>query len=122
MSVRTVVSLNDQGITNAALDRMGVQWKQMKGDINYYTGITSGNTSLTVTTFPQSLMCHRGCNRKFLNQYYVWHKHADEKTGLSKRESMIKNHVWLLNDNWYDSINTTTTPKQWLLNITKHNK
>ena len=120
MSARTVLDLDDQVITNTALDRMGVQWKQMKCDIDYYTGITSGNTSLIVTTFPQSLMCHRGCDQKFLKQYYVWHKYADEKTGVSKRTSMIENHVWLLNDNWYDSINTTTTPKQWLLNITKH--
>ena len=122
MSVRTVVHLNDQVITNKALDCMSVHWKQTNGDISYYTGITSGNTSLIVTTFPQTLMYHRGCNQKLLKQYYVWHKPADEKTGVSKRTSMIANHVWLLNDNWCDSINTTTTPKQWLLNITKHNK
>ena len=121
MSVRAVSRLDDQLSTNTALDNMGVQWKQTNGDISYHTGITSGNTSLTVTTLPQTLICRRACNQQLLTQYYVWHK-LTKKVGMIKRKSMIKNHIWLLNDNWYDSINTTMTPKQWLLNITKHNK
>ena len=121
MSVRAVSRLDDQLSTNTALDNMGVQWKQTNGDINYYTGITGGNTSLTVTTLPQTLICRAACNQQLLTQYYVWHK-LTEKVGTIKRTSMIENHIWLLNDNWYDSINTTTTLKQWLLSITKHNK
>ena len=121
MNVRAVSGLDDQSSTNTALDHMGVQWKQINGDISYHTGITSGNTSLTVTTLSQKLICRAACNQKFLTQYYVWHT-LTEKAGVSKRRNMIANHVWLLNDNWHDSINTTTTPKQWLLDITKHNK
>ena len=120
MSVKAVSNLDDQIRTNMALDNMGVQWKQTNGDISYYTGITSGSSSLTVTTLSQTLMCRRTCHQQLLTQYYVWHRRAHHN-GVSKRMNMIANHVWLLNDNSHDSINTTATLKQWLLDITKHN-
>ena len=110
---------DDQYGINVALDNMGVKWNQMNN--GYYEGhTTNGNTTLTVTVLPQSVICRRQCSSKLLKQYYVWHKLILQKEGVAKRVRMIANHVWILNDNWNASLkDSTLKAEQWLINITK---
>ena len=111
--------VDDQYGINMALDRMGVKWNQMNN--GYYEGhTTSGNTTLTITVLPQSVICRKNCSNELLKQYYVWHKYVVEKVGMAKRASMIVDRVWILNDNWNASLTDgTLKAEQWLMNITR---
>ena len=102
---------------------MHVHWETMNDvDIDlYHRGITSSKPSLTVITLPGKAVCRRVCKESLLTSYYVWHPFV-KKTGELKKSSMTEHELWLLNDNWDTSINTTLTSKLWLLNITKPDK
>ena len=109
---------NDQIRVNVALDIMGVQWKQLNKD-NYYQGVTSGSTSLTVTTLPESVVC-RSCDKMPVTEYYVWHLTGLNKDVERKKVSFAVLHTWLLKNNWNSSVwDSTTSPEQWLLTITE---
>ena len=99
---------------------MGVKWNQ-KNDEYYEGHTTDGNTTLTVTVIPQSVICRKECNSELLKQYYVWHPYLYfKKKTMSKRTRMTINHVWILNDNWNASLrDSTLKTEQWLMNITK---
>ena len=121
MSIRALGSdLDDQSRANNALDSMNVQWKHMNDDIKSTLGITSGNVSLTVTILPEIVACRETCTKDSLAYNYVWHTKA-KKIEVQKEASMRKNHIWLLNNDYHNSINSTLKSKQWLLNITNPN-
>ena len=119
-TLRPGLKVDDQLRINKALDCMGVKWNQ-KNDEYYEGHTTDGNTTLTVTVIPQSVICRKECNSKLLKQYYVWHPYLYfKKKTMSKRTRMTLNHVWILNDNWNASLrDSTLKTEQWLMNITK---
>ena len=113
--------VDDQVIINKALDVMGVRWRQLNSD-GYYQGITRGSIPLKITTLPGSAIC-RNCTKGLPAHYYVWHHHARGKKGAKKEDLLTLNNIWLLKDNWDESMCNTSTitlsSKQWLLSITK---
>ena len=109
-------NVDDQMRMNKALDSMGVHWTKLN-DEKFYMGITDGNTPLKVTMMPGSVVC-RSCGRKLVTEYYVWHQHGQNKDGASKKVNFGRHHIWFLKDNWNASVNTTLSPKQWLMHIT----
>jgi len=118
---KLTTSLDDQVIMNKALDVMDVRWKQLNSD-GYYQGITNDSIPLKITTLPGSAI-FRNCTKGLPANYYVWYHHSRRKTGATKEDLLILNNIWLLKDNWDESVwNTSTTTlssKQWLLSITK---
>ena len=121
MSIKAFGSdLDDQSRINKALDSMNVQWKHINDDIKSTLGITSGNIPLAVTILPETVICRGTCTAESLAYNYVWHKNS-EKIGTRKKTLMRSYHIWLLNNDWHNSINSTLKSKQWLLNITSPN-
>ena len=102
---------------------MEVKWKQLRDE--YYEGHTSGNRSLTITTMPHSVICRyrKICRLKPMNSYYVWHLFDfNKKEGTLKKKTLARDRLWVLKDNWNESLwNTNLTSEKWLLTITKPN-
>ena len=107
---------DDQVRVNRALDSMGIQWRSLNTE-GYHEGITSGPTSLRVTTLPSTAIC-RYCKQRLLHTYHVWHHHA-VRVGTVKRERLATTGLWLLHDNWNTTVWNSVTTEQWLLSITK---
>ena len=107
---------DDQVRVNGVLDSMGIQWRSLDTE-GYHEGITSGPTSLRVTTLPTTVIC-RYCKQRLVHNYYVWHHHA-VRVGSIKKDRLSTIGLWLLQDNWNVTVWNNLTAEQWLLSITK---
>lgn len=100
MSGRELNGTNDdQKRLNFALNYTGLQWGS-KGHSAYQGDLGVTRHGLKVAVLPTRYICRETCDKKQIENYYVWHEFGGGHNSEMKREQNSKSHVWFLRSDW----------------------
>ena len=104
---------SDQNRFNSILVAMRMTWKPFVFQKRKYLKGRSADGSLTVITLPEDVACRDSCDINQLSSYYVCHPHTTHQ-GFKKGPNLLKQGLWIINDEWNKTSNTIQNTSEWL--------
>ena len=121
MSKVAHLPFTDQGLVNAALKSLHVQWDRVSPlNVDRDMHGSCKNTQLEAVILSEEKICRYHCESHKREQYYVWHKPAikRKRTVENKKQRARDGGAWILRDDWAQvSKMTSLTGVTWLLSI-----